>query len=191
MNKEGLRRRMSAIRDGLTEEEKQTLDERIRRLFTEWDLYREASALFCYVSFRSEIDTAPLIDGALREGKVVAVPRVDGATRRMGAYVISSRERDLEPGHYGILEPVSSCRELSHGELDLILVPGLAFTRSGHRLGYGGGYYDRFLQHVEGKTPSCSLAYERLVLDRLPLKNYDIPVDYVITESGIIATGGY
>jgi 5-formyltetrahydrofolate cyclo-ligase len=118
--------------------------------------------------------------------KVVAVPRINLATGEMKAYIIDAIDSCLAPGEYGIREPVSACKELSYSDLELIIAPGLGFTLRGERLGYGGGFYDRF-KHDHSHAGTCSLTYNRLILDYLPVKNHDLPVDYLITESGVIS----
>lgn len=188
MNKDQLRARMLEIRDAIPRREKKLLDQRIRRHLFDWDVFHRAGSVFCYVSFRSEVDTFPVISRVLADGKLLLVPRVDPVSRSMKAIVLESTD-DLKPGFYGILEPVSP-KELSGG-LDLVIAPGCAFTPGGDRLGYGGGYYDRFLASRLGTGGViCSLAYERLVLPTLPVKKTDIPVDYVITEAGVLRTEG-
>jgi 5-formyltetrahydrofolate cyclo-ligase len=123
----------------------------------------------------------------LQKKKVVAVPKVNLKTGTMQAFIITDLIKDLRPGEYGILEPVPSCKEADYLKMDLIISPGLAFTLKGERIGYGGGYYDRFLQKITG-VPICALSYDRLVIGYLPVKNNDVPVDYLITESRLIRT---
>jgi 5-formyltetrahydrofolate cyclo-ligase len=188
--KKDLRKEMAVLRDAVPEGEKSRLDSLVTRHFLDWEVYLDSRSLFCYVSFRSEIDTTPIMEDALREGKTVAVPRIHPASHIMGAYVVTSLHDDLESGYYGIPEPKRYCIEADCAELDLILVPGLAFTSAGYRLGYGGGFYDRFLSAHGRDAVTCSLAYDRLVLDSLPLKNHDLPVDYLITETGVNGTRG-
>jgi 5-formyltetrahydrofolate cyclo-ligase len=179
---------MEKIRDSIEEREKELLDQAVKEHLLSWEQYRKATHIFCYVSFQSEINTFPIIEAALMQGKIVAVPRIDLNSGEMGAFVIRDTSASLETGAYDILEPVKSCEELDYRKLQLIIAPGLAFTRDGHRLGYGGGFYDRFMERQRGhsqRTVVCALTYNRLILDQLPVKDHDIAVDYVITESGV------
>jgi 5-formyltetrahydrofolate cyclo-ligase len=179
---------MLRARDAIPAGEKKQLDRRIREHLFAWSAFRTARCVFCYASFRSEVDTFPVFDRVLAAGKRLLVPRVDPAACSMHAVVIESTG-ELKPGYYGIPEPEKR-REGSRypaGEIDLVIAPGCAFTRKGDRLGYGGGYYDRFLVGVRDTgCATCSLTYDRLVLPSLPVKNIDIPVDYLITESGVL-----
>ena len=105
----------------------------------------------------------------------------------MKAFVIDSFYKSLHNGEYDILEPVEECQEIDYNKLDLIIAPGLIFTENGERLGYGGGFYDRFLfNHPD--VPVCALTYESLIANSLPVKENDIAVDYLITEVGIKIT---
>ena len=186
MTKHELRKRIESIRDGISKDEKERLDAVIAAHLISWEAYRSSKVLFCFVSFRSEIDTRPIIEKSIKLDKIVSVPKINLANGEMRAFIIDDFESCLEPGEYGILEPVSSCRELDYGRLDLIITPGLAFTSRGERLGYGGGFYDRFIERHSQAT-ICALAYDRLILNEIPVKEHDVPVDYLITESGVKA----
>jgi 5-formyltetrahydrofolate cyclo-ligase len=187
LDKKEARNRAQTIRDRIPLREKKLLDAAIlKNLFT-WDIYQKAQYIFCYVSFRSEINTIPIIERMLKNNKVVTVPRINLKTCTMRAFIITDFIKNLRPGEYGILEPLPSCQEADYSKIDLIISPGLAFTIKGERLGYGGGFYDRFLQKNTG-VPNCALSYDRLVIGHLPVKNSDVPVDYLITESRLIRT---
>jgi 5-formyltetrahydrofolate cyclo-ligase len=152
-----------------------------------WNIYRDARGIFCFVSFRSEIETRGILLDALADGKTVAVPRVDVHAKEMKAYVIKDLERDLAPGFREILEPDISCEEARADAIELIIAPGIAFTPRGDRLGYGGGFYDRFIE-MHYAIINCALTYDRLVVGALPVKEHDRVVDYLITETGVIPT---
>ena len=102
----------------------------------------------------------------------------------MDACVIADLSSSLKPGYYGIMEPHKHCEVIDYRILDLIITPGLAFTLNGERLGYGGGFYDRFME-LHGDAVSCALSYDQFIIEELPVKEHDLPVDYVITESGV------
>ena len=147
--------------------------------------YANARTVLTYISTADEIDTAPLIDHAWRAGKRVAVPYCIPGTRQMQFYVIRSRD-DLKPGAYGILEPdPAACKALSDFSESLCIVPAFAFDRDGYRLGYGGGYYDRFLAAYPGH--SVGLCYAQNLCAQLPRDRYDQPVDTVVTQDGAVA----
>ena len=143
--------------------------------------YRNAKKIFCFVGMQAEIQTAGLIEEMLRAGKQVAVPRCAGKGV-MHAHVIRSLA-ELRPGTMGILEPSAEATVLSPEELDLVLLPCVSASRSGERLGYGGGFYDRYLPKT--KAFRALLIREHLLSDDIPREAHDQPADAVITEDGI------
>ncbi|UCB44668.1 MAG: 5-formyltetrahydrofolate cyclo-ligase [Spirochaetota bacterium] len=187
MTKKELRERCEFIRSGIPAEEKIILDRLIERNLFEWPVFQKTKYFSCYISFRSEIDTNSIMEKAIDMGKTVVVPKINTGTKKMNFYIINDTKNCLTEGAYGILEPLDSCKEADYGKLDLIIAPGLAFTLRGGRLGYGGGYYDRFLGS-HSNMHSCVLTYDCLILDSLPVKENDIPVDYLISESGVKVT---
>jgi 5-formyltetrahydrofolate cyclo-ligase len=175
------------VRDSIPRSEKESLDRSVFRSLHGWEIYRCARGIFCFVSFRSEIDTRGILLAALAEGKTVSVPKVVASAREMKAYVVRDLERDLRPGYCGIPEPGVACEEAREDAIDLIIAPGIAFTTRGDRLGYGGGFYDRFFK-MHYTITNCALTYDRLVVEALPVKEHDRAVDYLITETGVTAT---
>ncbi len=139
----------------------------------------EAKTVFLYLSFGSEVETLALTKKLLALGKEIAVPRCDPQTKTMTAVRLTDFQQ-LRPGSYGILEPAPDAPVISKEEIDLCLVPGLAFDQEGYRLGYGGGYYDKFLKDFSGKK--LGLAFLECLTDRLPREEFDLPVDAVITD---------
>jgi 5-formyltetrahydrofolate cyclo-ligase len=188
VTKKEIRKMTQEIRDNIDPAEKNSLDEMIIKNLFSWDIYKNSAYIFCYVSFRSEIDTSKILRSAMSECKTVTVPKIDLKSGSMRAFQLENIDRDLAPGEYGILEPRSYCREAEYQRIDLIIAPGLGFTNNGGRLGYGGGYYDRFIKKNRN-IPVCALTYDRLVLDYLPVKDHDVPVDYLITEKCVKSTG--
>ncbi|WP_445001579.1 5-formyltetrahydrofolate cyclo-ligase [Exiguobacterium alkaliphilum] len=138
----------------------------------------EARAVALTLSFGLEVDTRPLIEAAWQAGKTVLVPKV--TTEGLTFHRIESYD-DLEPGVMGILEPTT---QQVDGDVDLCVVPGRVFNRSGYRIGWGGGYYDRFLASYAGQT--LSLAYSVQVLDDIPIEAHDIPVGVIVSERELI-----
>ena len=144
-------------------------------------IFRKTDAILAYIDTQNELPTGEILAAAFREGKTIAVPRVAGET--MDFYVISSTE-DLEPGSFGILEPKASCPPYAGGPA-LMLVPGVAYDYGGHRIGYGGGFYDRYLaEHPEHET--LGLAYGFQVYPLLPAEETDQSVGDVLTEAGFL-----
>ena len=140
--------------------------------------YKEAQVIFCYCSVGSEPDTSEIIRRSLRDGKKVAAPRVCGEGI-MEARLID-RLSAVRPGTFGIPEPSKYEKIVEPEEIDIAIVPAVAFSRDGSRLGHGGGYYDRFLPKVKGLT--VGLARERLLMDHIPCEDHDIKMACLITE---------
>ena len=180
--KSELRKEMKACRAAVAD--KNEKDKLISDVFLNSDLYKRCKLLLCYSSYGSEISTNRIIDTALENGKSVAFPLCLDDCGNMEFYLISSLG-DLNRGMYGILEPnTDKCCKITDYSDALCLVPGLCFDSEGFRLGYGKGYYDRFLEKFTIKT--VGLCYNELIQDSLPIDKYDKSVDYIITQTGII-----
>lgn len=177
-DKAALRAKMCAVRAGADP----SLSERIAARVTALGAYRSARTVLCYHSAGGEVDTLKLIERMRSDGKIVCLPAI------IGPGVMEARRMDrLTPGPYGI--PCPEGPLVPPEEIDLILVPGLAFDKSCHRLGRGGGYYDRYLPGCRGKT--VGLAFDCQVVERLPLEAHDAPLDMLVTESALyIRPGG-
>lgn len=186
-DKTSLRSNYLAARRMLDPASKALLDERIARSLLAFDLYQSAGLVLSYVSRGREVATQCIIDSALRACKRVAVPRCGENRGEMAFYEISSLD-DLVPGFQGIPEPRVSRAPLGTADFlgSICLVPGLVFDAEGHRIGYGGGYYDRFLQFYPGDK--IGLARLSMVSSNpLPAEKGDVPVDFLATEKGIWA----
>jgi 5-formyltetrahydrofolate cyclo-ligase len=139
--------------------------------------------MFIYVSVHSEVQTHAILQTALEQQKTVCVPLIDREKKEMIACAITDPGRDLHSGMLGIPEPDQrSCPPVAARDIDLIIVPGLEFTVQGHRIGYGGGFYDRFLSVCSGI--SCALAFEEQIVTSLPFDPaHDTAVSRIITET--------
>ncbi len=151
------------------------------------ETYKNATNLMTYVPFQEEIHTTLLIEDFLKKNRQVFIPVTKPKEKRIIISELLDLEKDLEVGHFGVLEPKAfAFRPKDPKIIDLIIVPGLAFTKSGYRIGYGGGYYDRFLPTLEQNPATIALALDFQIVDSLPIDHYDIPVDMIVTESRII-----
>ena len=157
-------------------------DRRILQRLLKTEEFRRSDLLLCFVSVASEADTRPLLAHCFVTGKRVAVPRCE-ADGVMHFHEIRSLD-SLSPSAFGIPEPDASAPIPECSEKTLCVVPGLLFDRTGHRLGYGGGYYDRFLAAFPGVT--VGLCYEALLCERLPHEPFDRKVSKIITEERIL-----
>ncbi len=180
MTKKEIRKTVNARRRALPPEQEQTASEQIRDLLVSLPEYREASTVYCYVDYNHEVHTWPIMKRAMEDGKRVAVPRVNG--KEMDFYYITS-ESDLEPGAFGILEPREGLSPAKEPEAFMVM-PGVAFDRAHHRVGYGGGYYDRYLEKWTGLKPAA-VAYECQIFDEVPFESFDIRPRILVTEAGI------
>ena len=143
--------------------------------------FKRADRIYTYVSMDNEIDTIMLIDYSLSLEKRVFVPRVSG--RDMEFYEISDIS-ELSPGYMGIYEPDINGREPDYSRTGFMCMPGLAFDKSHNRIGYGGGFYDRYLS-VENKLYKAALAYEAQLLESIPAQDGDVRPDMIVTEENI------
>jgi 5-formyltetrahydrofolate cyclo-ligase len=157
----------------------------VSRLFNIHEIIK-AKSIFTYVSFRSEVITHGMINSFIGQGKVISVPFVDMKKKSMTPSRIESFKNDLVPGSMGILEPpAEKINPISADEIDIIILPGTAFNEKGCRIGYGGGFYDRFLQ--KSKVRSYALAFDFQLVDEVPFNpKFDMRVDYIVTEKRVI-----
>ena len=183
--KQELRRDLLKKRDDITSEAKEKMDNRILALFTSLISYRYSDTLLLYYPTKGEVDTRPLIKTALNAGKRVALPVCQETGSVMEYYFIRS-ENDLEAGKYGIPAPKQSCEKFNKDDEHkgmIIVVPALAFDKEGYRLGYGKGYYDRYINEIS--ATSIGLVYSDFVMDKLPRGRFDISVDLLVSEKGV------
>ncbi|HAW59996.1 MAG TPA: 5-formyltetrahydrofolate cyclo-ligase [Actinobacteria bacterium] len=186
--KEALRREILTKRDSQTAEEMARKSSKIKERLWGLPEFKRAKVVMFYVSFGSEVQTKEMIKEVLATGKKVIVPAPQPKKRELLCSLIGDY-RDLEPGTYGILEPKKSkIRPVDVSHLDLIIVPGCVFDLRGYRLGYGKGYYDRFLKKTTPKTTLVGLAYELQIVKEIPATAHDVPVHKIITENRVIDT---
>jgi len=188
-DKKILRKEILAKRKDIEKVEKEKMDQNILEQFHDSKFYKEATNIFVYISYDSEINTRLMINKALKDNKKVYVPRTEFETRIMDAVEIKSFD-NLIKSNYGILEPSKNEPCINPNELDLIVVPGVAFDRNGGRMGYGAGFYDRYFKKITKdnieRITKLALAYNFQVLDKVPMNEQDVPVDFIITEKEFI-----
>lgn len=179
-----LRAHYRSMRQKMTEGHKRGLDLEITARVLCSSEYMESKLILAYSATRYEIETVHLIRAALLNKKQVALPRCedDGIMR---FYLINSLD-DLECGSFGIMEPKAECKPVSELSDALCIVPGLSFDPEGNRLGYGKGYYDRFLKNFKGV--SMGLCYASFIKWNIPALSYDVPVGMLATDRYIRRT---
>ncbi len=151
--------------------------------------YLSSKVIMFYISFGSEVKTRFMIRDALDRGKQVLVPKTVPKSKELVPSQLLDMENDLEPGVYNIPEPKKSAlRPRRPQEIDLLIIPGVAFNPRGDRLGYGGGYYDRFNQLLKSGVKLLAPAFELQIYPDIPIDHWDRPVDIIVTEDRVIFT---
>ena len=174
--KSELRKQVLQEMKSLPQEQKQAIDQALTEQLLQHPFYQEAKVIATYLSFPHEFQTQELIEQALRDCKKVLIPKTYSKGRM--DFVIYDPQQ-LVKTSFGLLEPQGDLGVVDASQIDLIHVPGLAFTMEGYRIGYGGGYYDRYLKHFPGHT--LSTVYPCQIRDFSP-ENHDIPVQEVLID---------
>ncbi len=175
MDKITLRKKIREQKRAMTEEEIIAASQRLAELFLNSELYRNATTIYGYLPYNQEVRTTPMLEQALKDGKRVAVPKVYGDEMK---FIYLDDLSQVEKGFAGIPEPIAD-GNVAEDPTALVLMPGLAFTEKGHRMGYGGGFYDKFLAQ-EPNHPTLALCYAFQMVEELPVEEYDVPVNVVL-----------
>ncbi|MBP2027965.1 5-formyltetrahydrofolate cyclo-ligase [Acetoanaerobium pronyense] len=181
--------RVDAInkRDSLTSEEILKNSEKIFSKLKELPEFINAKTVMIYLNFKSEVVTDSIVDFLLSQGKKIVVPICIKEPRSLLLSHITDPKADCDIGFYGIRTPrEDNVRETDPKEVDFVVVPGVAFSRDKYRLGYGGGYYDRFIKTLREDAFKCSLAFDVQIYDEVPIDRYDEKMDLIVTEREII-----
>jgi 5-formyltetrahydrofolate cyclo-ligase len=198
-SKKSIRKEILSRRNLIDEETKKYKDRKIKELLTGLPEFIQSHVILLYASFKSEVDTTRLIEYCLAAGKVAVLPKVakvDSINSRLRLYEIKDI-KELSSGYYGIPEPdVSEDRGMRAEDMDLIVVPGVAFGEDCSRLGYGKGFYDKLLSSVMRQASSVKrqksgirfigLAYEEQIMESIPFESHDVKMDKIITDKRII-----
>lgn len=175
MDKKALRSQIRAQKRAMSEEEIVRASERLGELFLASEAYQQARTIYGYLPYNQEVRTVPMLERALKDGKRVAVPKVYGDEMR---FIYMDDLSAVEKGYAGIPEPIAD-GPVADDTTALVLMPGLAFDPQGHRIGYGGGFYDKFLEKEPGH-PTLALCYGFQMLDHLETEAHDKMVDWVL-----------
>ena len=175
MDKQALRKQIRERKRAMTAEEIVQRSQMLGLLFIQSEAYKNAKTIYGYLPYNQEVRTVPMLEQALRDGKRVAVPKCYGDEMK---FIFMEDLSKVEKGYANIPEPIAD-GPVADDETALVLMPGLAFDPQGHRIGYGGGFYDKFLSK-EPNHPTLALCYEFQMLPHLETEEHDIPVDYVI-----------
>ena len=175
MDKKTLRAEIRAKKRAMTAQEIEEKSAALAKAFYETSEYKNAKTIYGYLPYNQEVRTTQMLAHALADGKQVAVPKVYGDEMK---FILLSDLSQVAKGYAGIPEPIAD-GPVAADPTALVLMPGLAFDPEGHRLGYGGGFYDKFLA-AEPDHPTLALCYEFQMLPHLDTESYDIPVDRVL-----------
>ncbi len=175
MDKQALRKQIRDQKRAMTEEQIVSKSEALGHLFVASEAYKQAKTIYGYLPYNQEVRTTAMLQQALDDGKKVAVPKCYGDEMR---FIYLDDLSKVEKGYCNIPEPIAD-GPIADDPTALVLMPGLAFDPQGHRMGYGGGFYDKFLA-AEPNHPTLALCYDFQMLEHLETEAHDIPVDVVL-----------
>ena len=175
MDKKELRAQIRQMKRAMTEQQIVAASAKLGELFVNTTQYQNAKTIYGYLPYNQEVRTVPMLERAIRDGKRVAVPKVYGDDMK---FIYMDDLSQVAKGYAGIPEPIAD-GPVAQDKTALVLMPGLAFDPQGHRIGYGGGFYDRFLA-MEPEHPTLALCYDFQMLPSLETEAFDIPVDQVL-----------
>lgn len=182
VGKDAIRREIFLQRDQLDLSQVVDLSFRINQEIVNFSIFKQAKTVLFYAAIGNEVKLDLATQEALKLGKRVVFPRV--VSDELKLYQVTDLSKDLELGYAKIPEPKTSLPEIKSTELDLILVPGIAFDPNGNRIGYGKGHFDRFLEHLT--RTRMGIAYDFQLVDLIPAEEHDITMDYILTENRMI-----
>jgi 5-formyltetrahydrofolate cyclo-ligase len=186
--KQQLRQSIIAAREKLAAPEKLRLSRAVIGSVCDLPAYRQAQTVLGYLNFGAELVAELWVQQALADGKRVLLPRVNRASKHLDLYQVQNLQHDVAPGLWGIREPLEErcIKEDALGTVDFILLPGVAFTRDGARLGYGGGFYDKLLARMPHRPTLVGAAFALQVVQEIPQENTDRKVGWLVTEKETI-----
>lgn len=190
--KQSLRKEILARRNSIAHQQLVKASEQIKQQLFQCDFFKKAKTVMAYMDFRNEVMTKDIIQKGIVDGKQMCIPVCNKEIVTITPSLLKDFDADLQTGTWGILEPKpEKMRPIEPKNIDLVIVPGVAFDPKGNRLGYGAGYYDRFLSKTNWQTIFVALAFQlQIVADAFP-DTHDVPVHFIITEKELIDCGTY
>lgn len=187
LDKRVLRKEMLEKRSQLSLQEIKEKSKTITNSLLNLNEYNKSQFIFTFISFKDEVDTHKIIKSSLKKDKRIGVPITIPEKKQLQVSEIMDFDSELELSYYDILAPkAKNIRIVALELIDFILVPGVIFDRRGYRVGYGGGYYDRFFSKLDKNVLKIGLCYDMQIQSNVPTDCYDIPVDYILTEKEFI-----
>jgi 5-formyltetrahydrofolate cyclo-ligase len=192
MTKPDIRKKVLALREQLSPDMRTACSEAICARIAGMEIYRQANIVLGYMNFGTEFASELWIPQVLEDGKRLALPRVNRHTNQLDLYWVDDPENQLEPGLWGIREPVvERCERLNTlNEVEFALLPGVAFSRDGARLGYGGGFYDKLLARMTQRPALATAAFSLQIIEQIPQEPTDVKVGWIVTEQEMIVCPG-
>ncbi len=188
MDKRKIRKDVLKRRDSITEVDKKAKDDSIKNILINLPEFEKALRILFYASYKSEVDTFALMNYCISANKDIALPKVNKESSELEIYKIKDLS-ELGAGYQNIPEPLLSKAKIMLKDIDLVIVPGVAFDEKCNRLGYGKGCYDKMLN--EKSSPAIALAYEEQIIDSVPAESHDIKMDKIITDKRVIVRNEY
>ncbi|MFZ3091494.1 MAG: 5-formyltetrahydrofolate cyclo-ligase [Nitrospirota bacterium] len=188
--KKKLRKEIIARRDSLSDLERDAASKRIRESLFGLSEFKNAKSVHFFISFGSEVITTGMIRDAIKMGKKVVVPFIDRDKKMLRLSELRDFDKELESGYWGIQEPKKECmREVVIDDVELMVMPGVAFDGKGHRLGYGMAFYDKLIAGRKVTMPLVAITFDMQVVDDVPVAGHDVLIDKIVTEKRVIVKG--
>ena len=185
--KSELRREYTPMREAMDPGEVERLSEKIIDTILKLPVFKRAETVMVYLNFKNEVDSLRMIEESYKAGKKVVIPYCVKETMEIIPSELNDIETEIVKGKNGYLQAKRECvKPVPIEEIDLIVVPGIAFDKRCYRLGFGAGYYDRFLRKLNFEKPTIGLCYDFQIIHSIPIEDHDIPLDFVITEERIL-----
>ncbi len=181
------RRKISTALKNLPRKKRRTDSEKLRARLKEQNFFRAARSVLFFAPLPEEVDLWPLLEETINSGKVVALPCFDADKEIYTSRRVKNVHVEILSGQFGIREPSVGCVEMAPGDLDLVLVPGVAFDLNGRRLGRGKGYYDRLLENFTGKK--VGIAFDEQIVEAVPSESLDVRMNYILTPTRAVEVG--
>lgn len=185
--KSELRREYTQMREAMDQSEVERLSEKIIDTILKLPVFKRAETVMVYLNFKNEVDSLRMIEESYKAGKKVVIPYCEKETMEIIPSELNDIETEIVKGKNGYLQTKKDCvKPVPLEDIDLIVVPGIAFDKRCYRLGFGAGYYDRFLRKLNFEKPTIGLCYDFQIIHSIPIEGHDVPLDFVITEERIL-----
>jgi 5-formyltetrahydrofolate cyclo-ligase len=185
--KSELRREYTHMREAMDQKEVDRLSEKIIDTILKLPVFKRAETVMVYLNFKNEVDSLKMIEESFKAGKKVLIPYCKKETMEIIPAELNDIEKEIVRGKNGYLQTRKECvKPVPVEDIDLVIVPGIAFDKRCYRLGFGAGYYDRFLRKLNFEKPTIGVCYDFQIIHSIPTEPHDVPLDFIITEERIL-----